>query len=104
MVALQKKTIASAKKQQSGTSLEYFDVQAADVSFLPSSASQPAEPELVPLSLAMQGPAAAVALKLLTDAKCTEDQMDAVGLLALSLQKRFDVRPDKSTVRLLVVT
>ena len=51
----------------------------------------------------MQGPAA-VARKLLTDANCTEEQVDAVALLALSLQKRFDARPDKSTVRLPVAT
>jgi hypothetical protein len=51
----------------------------------------------------MQGPAA-VALKLLTDATCTEEQIDAVALLALSLQKRFDARPDKSSVRLPVAT
>ena len=56
-------------------------------SWMPSGAPQPAEPELVPLPLAMQG-AAAVAWKLLTDATCTEEQIDAVALLALSKQKR----------------
>jgi hypothetical protein len=72
--------------------------------FLPnSSASQPAEPAIVPLPLAVQGPAA-VAWKLCIDAKCTEEQIDAVALLALSLQKRFDARPDKSTVRLPLAT
>ena len=38
-----------------------------------------------------------VAWKLLQDASCTEEQIDAVALLALSLQKRFDARPDKKT-------
>ena len=70
---------------------------------LPCGVSQPAEPEIVALPLAMQGPAT-VALKLLKDANCTEEQMDAVSLLALSLQKRFEARPDKSTVRLPVAT
>eukprot|EP00959_Pyramimonas_sp_CCMP1952_P155982 3262602-Pyramimonas_sp.AAC.1 len=44
----------------------------------------------------MQGPAA-VAWKLVTDAECTEGQIDAVALFALSLQKRFDGGPDKTT-------
>ena len=43
----------------------------------------------------MQGPAA-VAWKLVTDAECTEEQIDAVALFALSLQKRFDGRPDNT--------
>ena len=66
-------------------------------------APQPTQSELVPVPLAIQGPAA-VALKLLTDANCTEEQTDAVALLAVALQKRFDTRPDKSTVRLPVAT
>ena len=55
------------------------------------------------MSLAMQG-RAAVALKLLTDAPSTEEQIDAVALLALSMQKRFDARPDKSSILLPVAT
>ena len=58
---------------------------------------------LVPLPLAMKGPAA-VAWKLAQDAKCTEEQIDAVALVALSLQKRFDSRPDKTTHFLPVAT
>ena len=57
----------------------------------------------VPLPLAMQGPAA-VARKLLADASCTEEQIDAVALLALSIQKRFDARPDTSSVILPMAT
>ena len=57
----------------------------------------------MPLSLANQGPAA-VALKLLTDAACTEEQIDAVALMALSMQHCFEARPDKSTIRLPVAT
>jgi hypothetical protein len=101
MIALQKKTIALAKKQQGNAANP--DQEDTGDAWLPSRAAQPAEPELVPLPLAMQGPAA-VALKLLTDADCTEEQMDAVALLALFLQKRFDARPDKSTVLLPVAT
>ena len=51
----------------------------------------------------MQGPAA-VALQLVSDAKCTQEQTDAVALLALSMQKRFDARPDKSSILLPVAT
>ncbi|MCP4006488.1 MAG: hypothetical protein GY725_20105, partial [bacterium] len=102
MVALQKKTIALAKKQQTGGE-ENLDDADANGSMWPSSASQPAEPQLVPVPLAMQGPAA-VARKLLEDNNCTEEQIDAVALLALSLQKRFDTRPDKSCVYLPVAT
>eukprot|EP00959_Pyramimonas_sp_CCMP1952_P182924 3825089-Pyramimonas_sp.AAC.1 len=51
----------------------------------------------------MQGPAA-VAWKLVTDAECAEGQIDAVALFALSLQKRFDGRPDKTTHLLSVVS
>ncbi len=58
---------------------------------------------MVPLPLALQGPAAA-AWQLVTDAKCTEEQVDAVALLAPPLQKRFDARPDKTTHFLPVAT
>ena len=70
---------------------------------MPSGAGQPAEPKWVPLSLANQDPAA-VALKLLTNAECTEEQIDAVALMALSMQKRFEARPDKSSILLPVAT
>ena len=40
----------------------------------------------------------------LSDASCTEEQIDAVALLALSLQKRFDAGPDKTTHFLPVAT
>ena len=58
---------------------------------------------VVQLPLALQGPAAA-AWQLVSDASCTEEQIDAVALLALSLQKRFDARPDKTTHFLPVAT
>ena len=51
----------------------------------------------------MQGQAA-VALKLLTNTTCTEEQIDAVALLALSMQKRFDARPDNTSIMLPVGT
>lgn len=102
MIALQKQTIALAKKQQSSEH-EPVDGDGQGDSWLPSGARQPAEPQWVPMPLAMQGPAA-VALKLLTDASCTEEQIDAVALLALSMQKRFDERPDKSSILLPVAT
>ena len=59
----------------------------ADDAWLPA---PPADPEqqtkTVPLPLALQGPAA-TAWQLITDADCTEEQIDAVALLALDLQK-----------------
>ena len=39
-----------------------------------------------------------------TVAQCTEEQVDAIALLALSLQRRFLARPDKSTRLLPVAT
>ena len=85
MIALQRQTIALAKNQRS-TGAELDEGEPND-SWMPSGFPQPAEPEWVPMPLAMQGPAA-VTLKLLTDATCTEEQIDAVALLALSMQKR----------------
>ena len=102
MLALQKQTLALLKKQQSGSLDDMAELSAAEP-WAPISADLPAEPEHVPLPLAMQGPAA-VARKLLTDAKCTEEQVDAVALLALSLQRRFEDRPDKSSLHLPVAT
>ena len=80
MIALQKTTFALAKKHQRGD-IEEVDELAVGDTWAPSSDAQPAEPELVPLPLAMQGPAA-VAWKLLTDATCMEEQIDAVACLA----------------------
>jgi hypothetical protein len=51
----------------------------------------------------VQGPAA-VARQLLLDATCTEEQVDAVALVALSLQRRFDARPDKASLLLPVAS
>ena len=101
MLSLQKQTLALAKKQQSAE-MDLGDEDPNDFD-MPSGAPQPAEPQWVPLPLAMQGPAA-VAQKLLTDAACTEEQIDAVALLALSMQKRFEARPDKTSPRLPVAT
>ena len=104
MLALQRQSISLAKKQLAGSNITIDD---CGDSWLPGSAPQPADQEaeatLVPLPLAMQGPAA-VAWKLLQDAECTEEQTDAVSLLALSLQKRSDARPDKTTHLLPVAT
>ena len=55
------------------------------------------------MPLVLQGPKI-VAWSLLIDAHCTEEQIDAVALLALSLQQRFEARPDKSSHLLPVAT
>ena len=98
MFALQKSAIELAKKQEAVECEEDGCDDQEDFN-IPSSVPQPAEPQWVPLSLANQGPAA-VALKLLTDADCTEEQIDAVALMALAMQNRFEARPDKSTILL----
>ena len=101
MVALQKATIDLAKKQEQACEDADDDFN-ADFN-VHSSVDQPAEPQWVPLDLANQGPAK-VALHLLQKAKCTEEQIDAVALLALPMQKRFETRPDKTTILLPVAT
>ena len=99
MLALQGRTISVMKKQTAKDENEEDDVNSG----IAQSADEDQSPELVSLPLALQGPAA-VAWQLITDAKCTEEQIDAVALLALSLQKRFDARPDKNTHFLPVAT
>ena len=105
MIALQRHTISLMKQQGAPDEGELGD---AGDAWLPSSgAAQSADEEqqakVVPLPLALQGPAA-VAWQLVTDAQCTEEQIEAVALLALALQKRFDARPDKNTHFLPVAT
>ena len=106
-LALQNRSISLAKKQMSGND-DVVDDDGGDFQPSASGASQPTEQDeeeavLVPLTLAMQGPAA-VAWQLLQDAGCTEEQVDAVALLAHSLQKRSDKRPDKTTHKLPLAT
>eukprot|EP00812_Abedinium_dasypus_P007843 NODE_1_length_8589_cov_4.556480.p1 GENE.NODE_1_length_8589_cov_4.556480~~NODE_1_length_8589_cov_4.556480.p1 ORF type:complete len:2586 (+),score=446.46 NODE_1_length_8589_cov_4.556480:571-8328(+) len=98
MIALQKRTIELAKKQQTGA--DHDSDHEEPSTEMPSGA---AEAVVVPMPLAMQGPGA-VTLHLLKDATCTEEQTDAAALLALSMQKRFDARADKSSLRLPVAT
>ena len=104
MLALQRSSIALAKKQINGGDVTVDDCGDA---WLPGGAHQPADEDtgvaIVPLPLAMQGPAAA-AWQLLQDAQSTEEQIDAVSLMARSLQQRFDARPDKTTHFLPVAT
>ena len=102
-LAIQNRSILLAKKQLHGN--EDIDDDGGDFQPTASGAPQPADEEavLVPLTLAMQGPAA-VAWHLVQEAGCTEEQVDAIALLALSLQKRSDARPDKNTHKLPVAT
>ena len=103
-LALQKQSIALAKKQLNADDVTIDDSGDA---WMPNSGYQQDEEErdvaVVPLPLAMKGPGA-VAWKLLQDASCTEEQIDAVALLALSLQKRFDARPNKEKLLCPVAT
>ena len=105
MISLQNRNF-TLMRQQGGTDDD--EIEGPDDAWLPDSgAPQPVDAEeeaiVVSLPLALQGPAA-TAWKLATDAKCTEEQVDAVALVALSLQKRFDTRPDTSTHLLPVAT
>ena len=59
--------------------------------------------KIVPLPLAQQGPAA-LAWHLLQEINATNEQIDAVSLFALSLQRRFDSRPDKTSLLLPIAT
>ena len=61
------------------------------------------ESKIVPLPLAQQGPAA-LAWHLLQEINATSEQIDAVSLFALSLQRRFDSRPDKTSLLLPIAT
>ena len=101
MLALQENTIALAKKRKSDDAGPVEEVP--NDSGMLSGASEPPDADWIAMPEAMQGPAA-VAWKLLTEAECTEEQIDAVALLALSMQKRFDARPDKKSLRLPVAT
>ena len=98
MLAHQKQYVALAKKQQQrpggdtpvddDAMLAQAEVNDEGISRAANAASQ-----WVPIPLALQGPGA-VAWKLLTDAKCTEEQIDAVALLAEPMEKRFRARPE----------
>ena len=102
MLALQRQNIALAKKQMQPDD----EVDNNSDAYLPSSAwcdEQDTGVAIVPEPIAMQGPAV-VAWQLLQKAGCTEEQIDAVSLLALSLQKRFASRPDKNSHKLPVAT
>ena len=92
-IAIQGVNIANQKKHM-GT--EEINLEDDGDSWLPLISDEAAVPTVVDMPVLMQGPAA-VASHLLKKAKCTEEQIDAVALLALSLQKRFDERPEKST-------
>ena len=93
MVALQNQSI-KLMKQQAAPDDDNGDGTAsacqpgdADDAWLPAPPADPdQQTKVVPLPLALQGPAA-TAWQLVTDAECTEEQIDAVALLALDLQK-----------------
>ena len=104
MLARQKKNIELAKKMQNLAGDGDGDDDGADRGDdTTGGVRQPAEPVIVPLAMLMQGPKV-VALHLAREAQCTEEQMDAVALLAHSLQKRFEQRPDKTKHKLPVAT
>ena len=101
MVALQNQNVKLMKQQAAP---DGDDCDNADDAWLPVLPADPdQQTKTVPLQLAQQGPAA-TAWQLITDAGCTEEQIDAVALLAWDLEKRFDSRPDKTTHLLPVAT
>ena len=87
----QRVRIELAKKQQSLSELsEQVDEGASSCAPEPS---EEQEPFLVPLPLVLQGPGK-VAWHLLEEAGCTEEQRDAVALLALDMQDAWQALPD----------
>ena len=99
---LQQITINLKKRSQGDT--ENNEEIPMDLNPLPPlQPTQMDDPILVPVNEAMKGPAA-VARMLLEKAECTQEQIDAVALLASSLQDRFENRPDKSSYLLPVTT
>ncbi len=100
MLALQTQNLKLAKRRLDDDAELGDEKESASASH---SAAEDPLPTLVPLPLALQGPGQ-VAWKLLQDAGCTEEQVDAVALLALSMERRFLSRPDKATHRLPVAT
>ena len=104
MLSRQKKNIELAKKMQSLAGDDHgIDDSAGHDDDAAGGVTQPAEPKIVPLDMLMQGPKV-VALHLAQEAQCTEEQLDAVALLAHSLQRRFEQRPDKTNHKLPVAT
>ena len=95
-ITLQKKIIELAKKQPMQDNEEEEDGENGDFSRIVNRNAELEEPQAVPVPDAVLGPAH-VAWKLLTANTCTEEQKDAVALLALCLQRKFDKRPDKTT-------
>ena len=101
-LALQKVNLQAARRQASGV-LESANEDADEAfegAFGPKALEEVA---VVPLPDASLGPGH-VALNLLRKAHATEEQIDAVSLLALSMQHRFHNRLDRSSVRLPLAT
>ena len=101
-LALQRARLRAARQQGS------CDIESAqddpDLNFEGAFLSAaPQEVCEVPMPDALLGPGH-VAWKLLNEAGATEERTDAVSLYALSLQRRFNSRLDKSSVRLPVAT
>ena len=100
-LALQRAHIALIKKQaQLGVDPEDALAEDIDGAFQPMAEQSVVA---VPLPLAMLGPGAC-AWKLLTDSGSNDEQIDAVALMALSLEKKFLDRPDASSPLLPIAT
>ena len=95
--ARQRARIAAAKKKSTLDVDTYPDADVAqtDVTQLRKDNTV----RTVPVPLAQQGPAV-YAMHLLKEANATEEQIDAVSLFALSLQKKFDKRQQKDSILL----
>ena len=95
-IALQKKIIELAKKEQTPDADADEDAVDGDFSTIADKKTELEQAQAVPVPDAILGPAH-VAWKLLTENTCTEEHKDSTALLALDLQHKFDKRPDKTT-------
>jgi len=92
---MQKSSIALAKTQQGNTD-EEKDSGATQPAEYSDAFQLPADVVVVDLPLAQQGPAA-VARRLLEDARCTEEQITAVAGLARDLEIAWETRANKES-------
>ena len=90
-IDLQKARIKHAK-QQANTGEVQTEEDSGDVNPAEYRSAEEEPVHEVPMSIVMQGPAAC-AWHLLCEASCTEEQIDAVALLALDMEKKFRALP-----------
>lgn len=97
MIALQNVRIAVAKKQAKMIGDLDTETEASHANVSQLRQAQAVRP--VPIPVVQRGPAV-YAWELLQQADATQEQIDAVSVFALCLQKKFDERPNKESIEL----